>query len=116
MRRGKIRKFGKVKRLRESLMRSLATALIDNGKIKTTSAKAKVLSSHVSHLVTIAKKEDLASRRELLLYVGTKASQKLVKEIMPTMKDRKGGYVRITRLGQRRSDAAPMALVEFTSR
>lgn len=114
MRRGKHRKFGRESRLREVLFRSLATALIDHGKIKTTEARAKVLSSHVSKLITKAKKHDLASRRLLTKELGQKAVKKLIAEISPQLESRKGGYTRITKLGQRRSDGAPMALIEFT--
>ena len=113
MRRGKHRKFGREARLREVLYRSLATALIDHGKIKTTQAKAKSLSQYFDKLVTTAKKRDLAARRLLLSQIGEKAVKKLVSEI-GQFEARKGGYTRIIRLGQRRSDGAMMAQIELT--
>ena len=114
MKRGTKRKFGKKKNLRQALYKSLATALIDNGKIKTTSAKAKSLSSFADKLVTTAKKQDLASRRELAMTFHPKIVKKLVDEIAPRFSDRQGGYTRIIRLGQRKSDAASMSIIEWT--
>ena len=113
MRRGKIRKFGREKAQREALYKSLATALIDHGKIKTTSAKAKSLSSFADKLVTTAKKADTVSRRELARTFHPKIVKKLVDEIAPRFSDRKGGYTRVIRLGQRKSDGAFMSIVEF---
>ena len=115
MRRGTKRKFGTKKSLREELYKSLATALIDHGKIKTTLAKAKSLSSFADKLVTTAKKQDLAARRELSKTFHPKIVKKLIDEIAPRFSERKGGYTRIIRLGQRKSDAAQMSLIEFTA-
>lgn len=115
MRRGKLRKFGREKAQREALYKSLATALIDHGKIKTTSAKAKSLSSFADKLITTAKKSDMASRRELARIFHTKTVKKLMDEIAPRFGDRKGGYTRVIRLGQRKSDGSPMSIVEFTA-
>ena len=115
MRRGKIRKFGKVKRVREALYKSLATALIDHGKIKTTLAKAKSLSTFADKLITTAKKQNLAARRELAETFHPKTVKKLVDEVAPRFRDKKGGYTRVIRLGQRKSDGAEMALIEFTA-
>lgn len=114
MRRGNQRKFGRVLKVRTALYKSLATALIDHGQIKTTAAKAKSLSRVVDRLITLAKRENLNARRELLAHVGEKAVKKLMSEIAKANADRKGGYTRIIRLGQRRSDGAEMALVELT--
>ena len=114
MRRGNQRKFGREAGQRKVLYRALATALIDHGKIKTTESKAKSLSSHVDKLVTLAKKQTLASRRLLLSEIGEKAVKKLMAEIALQFESRKGGYTRIVKLGQRRSDSAPMVIIEFT--
>lgn len=114
MRRGKHRKFGREKKQREALYKSLATALIEHGKIKTTEAKAKSLSRHFDKLVTVAKKQTLASRRLLQADLGDKAIRKLITDVVPTFADRKGGYSRIVRLGQRKSDGSLMAVVELT--
>jgi len=114
MRRGKQRKFGRVSGQRTVLYRALATALIEHGKIKTTEAKAKSLTPHIAKLITLAKKQNVASRRLIAGQIGDNATKKLMDEIAVDLKDRAGGYTRITRLGQRRSDAASMVLIEFT--
>jgi len=88
--------------------------LIDHGQIKTTEAKAKSLSRVIDRLITLAKRENLNARRELLAHVGEKAVKKLMSEIAKSNADRKGGYTRIIRLGQRRSDGAEMAMIELT--
>ena len=113
MRRGKQRKFGRVAGQREVLYKALSTALIEHGRIKTTEAKAKSLSGHVDKLITLAKKQTLASRRLLLVQVGNKAVKKLMAEIAPQFESKKGGYTRIVKLGQRRSDSAEMVIIEF---
>jgi large subunit ribosomal protein L17 len=113
MRRGTKRKFGREKHLREALYKSLATALVDRGKIKTTSAKAKSLSLFADKLITTAKKANMASRRELARTFHPKTVKKLMDEIAPRFSDRKGGYTRVIRLGQRKSDGALMSIIEF---
>src|SRR3990167_4828417 len=116
MKRGNQRKFGRDRKVRTTMYKSLATALIDHGQIKTTQAKAKSLSQVIDKLITLAKRENLNARRELLGHVGEKAVKKLMNEIIKTNVDRKGGYTRIIRLGQRASDGAEMALIELTSK
>src|SRR3989344_842021 len=113
MRRGKNVKLGRESAQRQALYKSLATALIDHGKIKTTSAKAKSLSSFADKLVTIAKNQNIAARRELARTFHPKIVKKLVDEIAPRFSDRKGGYTKVIRLGQRKSDSAEMSLIEF---
>jgi len=113
VRRGKNVKFGKERNQRKALYKSLATALIDHGKIKTTSVKAKSLSMFADKLITIAKKSDLAARRELARTFHPKIVKKLVDELAPRFRERKGGYTRVIRLGQRKSDGAFMSIVEF---
>lgn len=115
MRRGKNVKFGRKRAQRRALYKSLATALVDHGKIKTTSAKAKSLSSFADKLVTTAKKQNLASRKDLLKTFHPKTVKKLIDEIAPRFSDRKGGYTRVTRLGQRKSDGAKMSVIEWTA-
>jgi len=99
---------------RKVLYRALATALIEHGKIKTTEAKAKSLSGYIDKLITSAKKQTLAARRLLLGQIGGKAVKKLMTDVVPRFESRKGGYTRIIKLGQRRSDSAPMVIIEFT--
>ena len=114
MKRGNKRKFGRTNKQRTVLYKALATALIDHGKIKTTEAKAKSISGFVEKLITKSVKGDISSRKLALQYVGEKSAKKLYTELGPKFKDKKGGYTRITKLGQRKSDGAPMALIEFT--
>ncbi|HZZ99340.1 MAG TPA: 50S ribosomal protein L17 [Candidatus Paceibacterota bacterium] len=114
MRRGNHQKFGRETDQRKALHKSLATALIDHGSIKTTQAKAKALSTKVEKLITLAKRQNLNARRLLTTELGPKAVKKLMDEVAPSFAERKGGYTRIIRLGQRHSDGSEMALVEFT--
>ena len=115
MRRGNKRKFGRETDQRKALYKGLATALIDHGQIKTTEAKAKSLSTFIDKLVLKASQGDTASQRFILKYVGVKATKKLMSEVGPRFKDKKGGYTRVIKLGQRMSDGSPMALIEFTA-
>lgn len=114
MKRGSKRKFGREKAQRQALYKSLATALIDRGKIKTTSAKAKSLSSFADKLVTTAKKADIASRRELARTFHPKTVKKLMDDVAPRFAEKKGGYTRVVRLERRKSDGSSMAIIEFT--
>ena len=108
------RKFGRVKKVRVGLMRSLAVALVEKGKIKTTEAKAKELRPYVEKLVTHGKKNTLAARRVIISKVGSaKVAKKLIEEVGPKYAEKKGGYLRIIKLGQRLKDASPMAYIEF---
>lgn len=100
--------------MRAAMYKSLATALINHGQIKTTQARAKSLARTIEKLITLAKRENLNARRELLGYVGEKAVKKLTGEMVKINADRKGGYTRVIRLGQRQSDGAEMAIIEFT--
>jgi len=114
MQRGKNRKFGREKNQRKALYKALATALIENGKIKTTIAKAKSLSQFTDKLVTQAKKGDLASRKLIGYNLGDKAAKRLMSEVGPKFKNKNGGYTKVLRLGRRISDGAEMAQIEFT--
>lgn len=111
--RKKERKFSRKKDQRKALLRGLSRALILNEKIETTEAKAKEVSGFVEKFITRAKKQDLSSKRILLKFFSKKTVQKLINEIAPRYKDRKGGYTRITRLGPRKADGAKMAIIEL---
>ena len=113
MRRGNKRKFGRERKTRAALYKALATALVEHGRIQTTKAKAKSLSSYVDKLVTRAKKNDLTARRLLATKVGQAAVRKLVADIAPKFSDRQGGYTRVINLPRRQSDGAQMSLIEF---
>lgn len=99
---------------RKSLLANLACSLIQHGRIKTTLGKAKALRPVAEKLVTQAKRNDLHSRRLAIAFLRQKDSvAKLFAEIAPAAGDRQGGYCRITKLGQRMTDAAPMAIIEW---
>lgn len=111
----KIRKFGRERKVRTALMRSLAHNLILGDKMITTEAKAKSLRPYVEKLVTNAKKGTVASRRHVSATLGNDemAVSRLFDEIAPRYKDRAGGYVRIVRVGIRSGDSAVKAFIGF---
>ena len=92
---------------RKALMRGLVTNLILYEKVQTTEAKAKALRPVVEKLITTGKANDLNARRKLLAYVyGQNAVNKVLEELSPRFKERKGGYTRITKLAPRLGDGA----------
>ena len=107
------RSFGRVKKVRKGLIKSLAVALIENEKIITTEAKAKELSRHIEPYITRARQGTVMARRELAKKLPPKAVKKLVDEIAPRYAERPGGYTRITKLKSNRHDAAPISQIEF---
>lgn len=111
--RKKGRKFSRKRDQRKALLRALASALILNERMKTTEAKAKEASAFAERFITRAKKSGLSSRRLLLQYFSPKVAKKLIEELGPRYKERSGGYTRIRRLGQRRTDGAKMAIIEL---
>ena len=111
-RKGKI--LGRTTGPKKALYRNLATSLVLYEKIKTTEAKAKSMRPIIDRLVTKGKKNDLAARRYLLKYLTTEGAVKKVLEVLsPKYSTRPGGYTRITKLGQRRGDAAKVVQIEF---
>ena len=109
----KNRKFGRETKQRNALMRDLARALILNGKITTTEAKAKSLKTFADKLVTLGKKGDLPARRTLAARAGQEVAKKLISEIGPRFRERSGGYTRIIKMPPRVSDGAAMAVIEI---
>lgn len=107
------RKLSRKKNQRRALLNELSRALILNEKIKTTEAKAKEVSKTVEKFITKARKKDLSTKRQLLRFFSKKTVKKLVDEIGPRYKDRKGGYTRIIKLGPRKSNGAKMAIIEL---
>lgn len=102
---------------RRSLLANLAGNLIEHGRIKTTLGKAKALRPVAEKLITLAKRDDLHSRRLAIAFLYEKdLVKKLFAEVAPASKDRQGGYTRITKLGARPSDSAPMAIIEWVDR
>ena len=102
---------------RKALLSNLACSLIEHGRIKTTLGKAKALRPVAEKLVTLAKRDDLHSRRLAIAYLHQKETvKKLFSEVAPASKDRPGGYCRITKLGARMTDSAQMAIIEWVDR
>src|SRR6187200_1430193 len=98
------------------IVSNLATALFEHGRITTTEAKARVLRPVAEKLITKAKKGDLHNRREVLKTIRDKSVvHTLFTEIAPTFAERPGGYTRITKLGPRKGDNAPMAVIELVT-
>jgi large subunit ribosomal protein L17 len=96
------------------IMANLATQLFEHGRIVTTEAKAKRLRPLAEKLITKAKRGDIHSRRLVLTTVRDKGVvHTLFTEIAPSLADREGGYTRITKVGPRKGDNAPMALIEL---
>src|ERR1700759_2820837 len=96
------------------ILANLATALFEHGKITTTEARARRLRPYAEKLITFAKRGDLHARRQVLTVVTDKSVvHTLFTEIGPSMADRPGGYTRITKIGHRKGDAAPMAVIEL---
>lgn len=106
--------LGRSATARKALLRDLATSVIVYEKVKTTQVKAKQVQPVVERLITRAKKGDLAARRYLLSYFPTEEPvNKLLEVLAPRFVDRKGGCTRITKLGTRQGDGAPMAQIEL---
>jgi large subunit ribosomal protein L17 len=96
------------------LLGGLASQLFQHGRITTTEAKAKALRPLAEHLITFAKRGDVHARRQVLKTVPDRdVVHKLFAEIGPQFAERNGGYTRILKLGQRKGDAAAMALIEL---
>ena len=96
------------------ILANLATALFEHGKITTTEAKARRLRPFAERLITFAKRGDLHARREVLTVVTDKGVvHTLFTEIGPRFATRPGGYTRITKIGPRKGDNAPLAVIEL---
>ncbi len=108
------RKLGKPTDQRKAMMRAMVTYLLENGQIKTTVARAKEVAPIAENMITLAKKNDLASYRQALAFITKEdVAKKLFQEIGPKYESRSGGYTRIVRIGPRRGDAAEMAFIEL---
>lgn len=108
------RKLGRTQSHRKALLMNLSMALFLHKRIKTTLIKAKELRGYAERLITFAKRGDLSARRHIARFIHDSATvQTLFSDIAPKFSDRPGGYTRIIRIGQRHSDAAPMAFIEL---
>jgi len=107
-------KLGRTSQHRDAMLANMVCSLIKYSRIKTTLAKAKAVRPLADKLVTLGKKGSLHHRRLAIAKIGQEdAVKKLFAEIAPRFKDRKGGYARVLKLGNRGTDAAPIALVEW---
>lgn len=98
------------------ILANLAQALFEHGSIRTTEAKAKRLRPFAERLVTKAKRGDLTARRQVLAVISRKdVVHELFTEIAPQMAERHGGYTRIIKVGARKGDNAPMAVIELVT-
>ena len=108
------RKLGRPSDHRRAMMRAMVTFLLEKGKIETTITRAKEVRSMTEKMITMAKTNTLHSKRQVLAFVTKEGVvKKLFDEVAPKYIERTGGYVRITRIGPRRGDAAEMAVIEL---
>lgn len=109
----KQKKFHRETDQRRALAKALLTALISHGKIKTTEAKAKWLKPKIEKMITRAKTKNVNNARLLRRTLAEKPTKTLFDDIAVKYKDRAGGYTRVVKLGQRKSDGSKMAVIEF---
>ena len=110
----KMRKLGRTSDQRKAMLRAMLTYLLENGQIKTTVTRAKEVAPVAEKMITLAKKNDLASYRQALGFITKEdVAKKLFQELGPKYAERNGGYTRIVRIGARRGDAAEMAIIQL---
>lgn len=108
------RKLGRPTAHRKSMLRNLVTDLFREERIQTTDMRAKEVRREAEKLITVAKKGDLAAKRQIISYLFDETvAKKLVDEIAPRYADRNGGYTRILKLGPRQGDAAESVFLEL---
>lgn len=108
------RKLGRTTAQRKAMLRQLTTDLLEKGRIETTFTRAKEVQPMAEKMITLGKKNTLASRRRALTFITKEdVVTKLFKEIAPSYADRNGGYTRVIRTGVRRGDAAETAVIEL---
>jgi len=112
--RDKVRKLGRTKPHRESMLANMAMSLFTHRVIKTTDAKAKALRPLVDRLISTAKKDTLHAKRLVAKTIKNKeVHKKLFEEIVPQFTERESGFSRVIKLGVRRGDGAPLSVVEL---
>ena len=111
--RKKGRKLSLKRDQRKALLRSLAEALFNKEKIKTTYARAKEVSRLTERMITHGKRKDLLAERYLSKSFSDKLVRKIMNDIAPRYAERAGGYTRITKLAPRKSDGAETAIIEL---
>lgn len=108
------RKLGRPTAHRNAMLRGLVTYLLENGSIETTVTRAKEVRSMTEKMITLGKKNTLATRRAALSYITKEdVVKKLFDQIAPEYADRNGGYTSIYKLGPRRGDGAEMAIIRL---
>ncbi len=108
------RKLGRTSAQRKAMLRGMVTYLLENGSIETTLTRAKEVRSMTEKMITLGKKNTLASKRAALSYITREdVVKKLFDTIAPSYAERAGGYTQIYKLGPRRGDAAEMALIKL---
>ena len=108
------RKLGRPTASRMAMLRAMVTFLLQKGRIETTVTRAKEVRSMTEKMITIAKADDLHSKRQVYSYITKETvAKKVMDEIAPKYADRNGGYTRIIKIGPRRGDAAEMAIIEL---
>ncbi|MDO4746631.1 MAG: 50S ribosomal protein L17 [Bacillota bacterium] len=108
------RKLGRTTDHRMSMLRTLVTSFLDNGKIVTTVTRAKETQALAEKMITLGKQNTLHSRRQALSFITSEdVVTKLFSEIAPKYAERNGGYTRVIKMDPRRGDAAPMAILEL---
>ena len=108
------RKLGRTTAHRNAMLRGMVTFLIENGSIETTLTRAKEVRSVAEKMITLGKKNTLASRRQALAYITKEdVVKKLFDVVAPSYASRNGGYTQIYKLGPRRGDGAEMALIKL---
>jgi large subunit ribosomal protein L17 len=109
------KRLGRSSAHRLALYRNLVAELVKRDRIETTDAKAKELRRIADRMVTLGKQGTLAARRRAAAYMRSpQAVRRLFDDVAPRFQDRPGGYTRVTKLGLRTGDAAPMSIIEFT--
>ena len=108
------RKLGRPTAHRNAMLRGMVTLLLANGQVETTLTRAKEVRSMAEKMITLGKKNTLASRRAALAYITKEdVVTKVFSELAPMYADRNGGYTQIYKLGPRRGDGAEMAIVKL---
>jgi len=108
------RKLGRTTDHRTAMLRAMVTYLLENGKIETTVTRAKEVRPLVEKMITLGKKNTLASKRQAMAFITKEdVVKKLFTETAPKYADRNGGYCRILKIGPRRGDNAEMAIIEL---
>ena len=108
------RKLGRTTSQRTAMLRGMVTFLLEKGQIETTLTRAKEVKAMTDKMITLGKKNTLASRRQALAYITKEdVVTKLFSEIAPSYAERNGGYTAVYKLGPRRGDAAEMALIKL---